>query len=45
MWINCKCVVREGEYPATQNTHGKARNSLAFGHKPTTNFLYRQVIA
>lgn len=43
-WLKCKYVVYDREYPDTQNTQIKARNSLALGHKPTTNFLYGQVI-
>ena len=43
-WLKCQYVVYDREHPATQNTHVKARNPLALGHKPTTNFLYGQVI-
>lgn len=41
-WFECKSVIYEQN---TQlHTHVKARNSLTSGHKPTTNFLYAQVI-
>lgn len=41
-WPECEFVKYEEN---TQlHTHVKARNSLTSGHKPTTNFLYVQVI-
>lgn len=41
-WLECKSVIHEEN---TQlHTHVKARNSLTSGYKPTTNFLYAQVI-
>lgn len=41
-WLECKSVIYEEN---TQlHAHVKSRNSLTSGHKPTTNFLYAQVI-